>query len=174
MGLSVASCSDDDSDKPQQIEIKKGVIYDINTQYISGKGEAFNYSPISGDWPSFCGFMIDDNGVTEFQRGQPGGYAPGKYGRVTTKDYTYNPLTGELRYKVGSFWALDCLHETVLTLKVNEKGELYQKSNYGILPLGFPDTLSETEADPDSYQLDTFIPLPAEKAAEWMERFPQY
>ena len=180
MGLFVASCSDDDSVQHQKIEIKKGVIYTTRTEYISSKGESFDYSGMTGGMSIFAGFMIDDNGLTEFQRALPGDIKDPQslYGRVTTKDYTFNPLTGELTYEVGRFWNLqNSKRKNTIILKDKGNGELYTKGRFGILPLGFPESLESGEelvSDPDSYELITYYPLSAEKAAEWMERFPQY
>ena len=176
MGLSFASCSDDEPERPKRIEIENGVIYGVRIEYISGKGESFDYNGLSGVSHFFNGFMIDDNGLTEFQCAPPGSCGKGVFGRVTTKDYSYNPLTAELTYEVELFWDG---RKRKNSIKFNDKGngELYTKGRSGVLPLDFPEIIEnsgEWVEDPDSYELYTYYPLSAEKAAEWLELFKQF
>ena len=68
-------------------------------------------------------------------------------------------------------------HRVSIILKDKGNGELFYTDRYGILPFGFPEIPGSGEefvSDPDSYELITYYSLPAEKAAEWLERHIQY
>lgn len=183
LAFSLSACSDDDEPvKTKQLPEMNNVAFYFSQDYVTGEGKIYDFNGLAGGGSNIVGIMINEDGLTEFERILPGTGDLNKhdmYGRVTTKDYYYNPLTGELSYELTPYY-LESSKSSRRTymLEIADDGVMFAKTDAGILPLGFPECLesSETELvpDPNSYTRIIFNPLSESELAEYLEKYRQH
>lgn len=143
---------------------------------ITGEGKEVDLI-LDGMWESTSALKFEGDHIVELQFAPPGKYQSNDhYYTRTSEPYSYDPLTGTLRYTIELGWTCS-KYERVWHVESVSDTQILLNNNYGIVPFGYtceedyiPDP-DYTKRDPDSHYQHKFVPVETAEEQSWYDKY---